>query len=141
MGRNSWEEILTYAEWLRELHKAGSKSLCLTSASSVRLRTLRHPHRPRASLPAPGSAPHGSGVSQWQHLGPSALGEGSSLKNPPTPATRHLPLRGWGTVNCFLLARTGRRLCFCPVFSVRCARLCCAMCSSFFSRSREREMN
>ena len=60
---------------------------------------------------------------------------------PPPQATCGLPLRGWGTVNCFLSARTGKRLCFCARSSFRWAFLCCIMCSSFFSRSCEREMN
>lgn len=56
-------------------------------------------------------------------------------------ATCSLPLRGWGMVNCFLLARTGSRLCFCPRLSFCWVFLCCTMRLSFCSRSCEREMN
>lgn len=52
-----------------------------------------------------------------------------------------LSLRGWGMVNCFLLARTGSRLCFCPRLSFCWVFLCCTMRLSFCSRSCEREMN
>lgn len=74
--------------------------------------------------------------------GPGSGSEHTPLRAPPPglPSRQSSPLRGWGTVNCLLPARTGSGACVCPAVSFRCARRCWAMCSSFFSRSCEREM-